>query len=68
MGIDTASALVFIYEGAGRMAQWVKELVAKHGDLSSILGSHIVKERANSHMSSDLYICTVAHVFTHTQI
>lgn len=33
---------VFVYEKAGRIAQWVTEFVAEHGDLSLVPGSHTV--------------------------
>lgn len=42
VGTVTANTLVFVYEKADRVAQWVTEFVAECGDLSSIPGSHTV--------------------------
>lgn len=51
------------------MAQWVRVLVTKPGDLNLIPRPHVVKDRTNFYkLSFNLQMCaiTYVHAFAHT--
>lgn len=56
------------YLRAGKMAQWVKELVPKAGKLNLVPSTHVVeRENPLSQVPSDLHMCAVVCKCAYTQ-